>query len=190
MSAQRGPETDTLRAAFRTPDEAHAAARRLVAEGIPESDIAVNDPHDRQHMLVRQQRLESERTMPAVGTSAFTPAQIKGSVMWTVMGFVAGALLIGPLGFFITLGSFSMWASVGLFAAVGALAGSTAGFTYGGARQPEVEGELRDNSGDATVSVRPCSPEEADVAYPLLQEAGATDAEYEIYRHVPDTGGT
>jgi hypothetical protein len=165
-----GPGTQAqpgrLRATFRTPEEAAETIGELRRQGVPAADISVDDTDDRQHMLVRQQQQE-------------TPAQARGAVRWAGAGAVSGAVIVGALGVFMTLGSFSRPASIGLFAVVGALAGSSAGFVYGGGRQPEVGGELHDPSVDTTVAVAPTTPAEAAAAMRTVDRSAATDAEYE-----------
>jgi hypothetical protein len=177
-----GPGTDQpgqLRATFRTRAAADEAVRRLREQGVAASGIRVNDTDDRQHMLLRQQQLESERSVPVTGSNLFTPAQAKGALLWTVIGAVVGAVLGGGIGLVVSLGDLSQAASAGVLAAIGALAGGSAGFTYGGGRQPEVDGEVRDPSVDVTVGVRPTTVEEARTAIATIEQTDATDSEYE-----------
>jgi hypothetical protein len=177
-----GPGTDQpgqLRATFRTRAAADEAVRRLREEGVPADDIRVDDTDDRQHMLLRQQQLESERSVPVTGSNLFTPAQAKGAALWAVIGGAAGAVVFGLAGLFFTLGDLPAVATAAVLAFIGALAGGSAGFVYGGGRQPEVDGEVRDPSVDVTVAVRPTTIEEARTAIATIEGTEATDAEYE-----------
>jgi hypothetical protein len=144
-------------------------------------------------MLLRQQQLESDRSVPVTGSNLFTPAQAKGAFRWTVIGGVAGAVVVGAFGLVFSLADFSRLASVAVLAFIGALAGGSAGFTYGGGRQPELDGEVRDPSVDVTVGVRPRSVEAARTAIETIEQTEATDSEYETTSADPlagDAGNT
>src|SRR4051794_41467495 len=119
-----GPGTDQpgqLRATFRTRAAADEAVRRLQEQGVPANAIRVDDTDDRQHMLVRQQQLESERSVPVTGSNLFTPAQAKGAARWAAIGGAAGAVVFGLVGLLFTLGDLPAAATAGVFAAIGAL---------------------------------------------------------------------
>jgi hypothetical protein len=177
-----------LRATFRTPEAAAEATRRLQEQGIAAEDIAIDATDDRQHMLVRQQQAETNDAKH-VAVDLMSPAQAKGALLLAPIGAVAGAVIVGALGLFMTLGDFSRPASIGIFAIVGALAGSTMGFVYGGGRGPEVAGELHDPAADTTVTVTTSDPDKAAAAIRTIDSSGATDAEYETNRDDPLAGG-
>jgi len=177
-----------LRATFNTREEALEAIARLHDQGVPDTDITVNDAEDCHHMLIRQQRLEIERAKHDA-VNMLTPAQAKGALRWAFVGTVAGAVVVGALGLLMTLGTFSRSASIGLFAVVGALAGSVAGFVFGGGYQPEVDGELRDHSIDTVVGVAPTDADEAAAAIRAVDASAAVDAEYETHRDDPLADG-
>jgi len=177
-----------LRATFCTADDARGVVRQLAAEGIPETVILVDDAEDRQHMLLRQQQREAERTRP-LAVELISPAQAKGAFVWAAAGTAAGALAVGSLGFVMTLGQFSRSESMGLFALVGAMAGWSAGFVYGGGRQPEGDGEMRDCKDDTTIAIDLTSTEAASTAIRIIARSPAIDSEYETSRSDPLAGG-
>jgi hypothetical protein len=173
-----------LRATFTTPEDAEEATSRLRDRGVPADDIVVDDAGDRQHMLVRDQRrdVEGAGQMPV---DLVSPAQAKGALRYGLAGLVLGAVVVGALGLFMTLGEFPRMASIGLFALVGAFAGASAGFVYGGGRQPEVDGELHDQAADTTVGVAPPNVGVAAAAIEVIDSSAAVDAEYETERGDP-----
>jgi hypothetical protein len=173
-----------LRATFTTPADAEEATRRLRDRGVTPDDIVIDDADDRQHMLVRQQRqdIEGAGQMPV---DLVSPAQAKGALRWGLSGLVAGAVVIGAIGLFMNLGDFSRAASIGLFALVGAFAGASAGFVYGGGRQPELDGEMHDPAADTTVGVSPSDVGQAAAAIEVIDSSAAVDAEYETERGDP-----
>jgi hypothetical protein len=113
------------------------------------------------------------------GSNLFSPAQAKGALLWAVIGAGGGAVLGAVIGLVFALGDFSHATTAAILAAIGALAGASAGFTYGGGRQPEVDGEVRDPSVDVTVGVRPTTVEQARTAIATIEQTEATDSEYE-----------
>jgi hypothetical protein len=173
-----------LRATFRNAGDAGSAVRDLRQQGVSAEDIVVDDTGDRQHMLVRQQQQEVDgaKQLPV---DLVSPAQAKGAARGAAGGALVGAVLVGLVGVFVSLGDFSRPAGIALFAVVGALAGASAGFVYGGGRQPELDGELHDPTADTTVAVTPSSPEQAAAAIRTIDESAATDAEYETDRGDP-----
>jgi hypothetical protein len=162
--------------------------RRLHEQGIPDDVIVVDDGEDRQHMLLRQQQHEAERTRP-LAVELISPAQAKGAFLWAGIGTAGGAVGVGSIGLVMTLGQFTRLESIGLFALVGAMAGWSAGFVYGGGRQPEVDGELRDCRDDTTIAIDLTTTDAASAAIRIIAESPATDAEYETSRSDPLAGG-
>lgn len=88
-----------------------------------------------------EQRKDSEEGFPMIGTGVVTSPMLKGAVLWTAVGFVAGAA-IGALVALIPMGDIALTTKLWVFAVCGALAGATAGVLYGGGRQPELEREV------------------------------------------------
>jgi hypothetical protein len=176
-----------LRATFCTREDAADAIDRLRRHGVPEDLVVVGDSEDRHHMMLRQVQRESERTQPLV-VELISPAQAKGALQWAAIGTAAGAVMVGTLGLFMTLGVFTRGESIGLFALVGAFAGGIAGFVYGGGRQPELDGEMRDCRDDVTIALEPASTEQAAAAIRAIDESAAIDAEYETIRGDPLAG--
>jgi hypothetical protein len=177
-----------LRATFCTHDDAQAAIARLHQSGVGDDIIVVDDAADRHHMLIRQQHRESERTRP-LAVEVISPAQAKGALLWAAVGTGVGAVGVGAVGLVMTLGQFSRTESIGLFALVGAMAGWSAGFVYGGGRQPEVDGEMRDCSDDTTIAIDLVSTEQASAAISIISQSAAVDSEYETTRSDPLAGG-
>jgi hypothetical protein len=177
-----------LRATFCTAEDARGVVSQLRAEGIPEDVIVVDDSGDRHHMLLRQQQHEADRTRP-LAVELISPAQAKGALVWATVGTVGGAVAVGSLGFVMTLGQFTRSESIGLFALVGAMAGWSAGFVYGGGRQPEVDGEMRDCKDDTTIAIDLSSTESASTAIGIIARSPAMDSEYETSRSDPLAGG-
>jgi len=177
-----------LRATFCTPGDAREVIRRLHEHGIPDEVITVDDDEDRHHMLLRQHQREAERTRP-LAVEVISPAQAKGAFLWACVGTAVGAVAVGSLGFVMTLGHFTRTESIGLFALVGAMAGWSAGFVYGGGRQPEVDGEMRDCRDDMTIAIDLTTTDAATAAIRVIAESPATDSEYETTRNDPLAGG-
>jgi hypothetical protein len=177
-----------LRATFCTPGDAQDVIRRLHEQGIPDEVIVVDDDADRHRMLLRQQQHEAERTAP-LAVEVISPAQAKGALLWACIGTAIGAVAVGSLGLVMTLGQFTRGESIGLFALVGAMAGWSAGFVYGGGRQPEVDGELRDCRDDVTIALDLTTTDAASAAIRIIAESPATDSEYETSRSDPLAGG-
>ena len=176
-----------LRATFSSREEADEVVRRLRGQGIPEDVIHLDDDGDRHHMLVRQQQHEAERTRP-LAVELISPAQAKGAFLWATVGTLVGAVAIGSIGMVMSLGNFTRLEGIGLFALVGAMAGWSAGFVYGGGRQPELDGEMRDGRAEATLAIDLTSTEAASAAIQIIRESPATDCEYETSRDDPLAG--
>ncbi|HEX6421008.1 MAG TPA: hypothetical protein VFZ77_21070 [Acidimicrobiales bacterium] len=98
--------------------------------------------------LRHEQREEMARSW--FGFGQITDAQFKGAAAGMVVGAVAGALLLLPLGF-IGWGGLALGWRLAIAALCGALGGSAAFAIYLGGRQPELEGETQD--ADARPSV-------------------------------------
>jgi hypothetical protein len=89
----------------------------------------------------REQREEVEQAGPIGPAATLTPTMAKGALTWTAAGAVAGGL-IGLLLALIPLGDIAFLTRLWVFVVVGVLAGSTAGFVYGGGRKPELEEDV------------------------------------------------
>jgi hypothetical protein len=89
----------------------------------------------------REQREEVERAGPIGPLSNVTPSMAKGALTWTAIGAVVGGL-VGLLLSLIPLGDIAYLTRLWVFVVAGVLAGSTAGFVYGGGRQPELEEDV------------------------------------------------
>jgi len=179
-----GQTPGRLRATYRSADEAWEAVRRLEGVGLAGDDISVGDVDDRQHMVVHQQRSESDKTLMSP-VAIFTPAQAKGATLWGLIGIVVGAVVLGVVGLFVTLGDLERFMSVIVWAFIGALAFGSAGFVYGGGRQPEVDGEITKASAEVTIAVQPHDAEAARRAIEVIETSNPCDAEYETYRGDP-----
>ena len=177
-----------LRATFCSPEDCESVVGELRRQGITDGVIIIDDPEDRHHMLLRQQQHESERTS-TLSVELISPAQAKGAFVWAAVGTAVGAVAVGSLGLVMTLGQFTRLESMGLFALVGAMAGWSAGFVYGGGRQPEVDGEVRDCRDDTTVAIDLTDTEAATAAIQIIARSPAIDSEYETSRSDPLAGG-
>jgi hypothetical protein len=124
--------THNVVAAFLDEDRLEGALRALAEQDIPRSAISVDDRDDEVTLSKFEMREEVERSWAGPGVSMGTEHQLKGAVLWTIVGGVAG-LVIG-----LVIGSLVFEGTVGLFATavVGAFAGATPGFVAGGFTKP------------------------------------------------------
>lgn len=167
--------SDTLELDHRLPpDLAAEAAREIRRQTGTATTVTLGEPGARRRALSGSQEAELDGvtgvTSPAAG------AQVRGALAWGAALAVAGAvvgLLVGLIPMFgLALGPrLLIWAIAGL------AAGSAAGLVYGGGREPELEGVLRDTSTDVTVAV--VTTDEAAAA---LAERILGDAEREVVR--------
>jgi hypothetical protein len=95
-----------------------------------------------------EQDAETDEAWPVIGVGPATAAQVRGAVLWGVFGTVAGALL-GVLIALIPFAGLVLLARVILVGGIGALAGATAGFVYGGGREAEIEEDAGNQIGPA-----------------------------------------
>jgi hypothetical protein len=85
-----------------------------------------------------EQEAETDDAWPVIGVGPATGAQVRGALLWGVFGAAVGALL-GVLFALIPFAGLTLLARMILVGGIGALAGATAGFVYGGGREAELE---------------------------------------------------
>src|ERR671915_2352981 len=120
--------THNVVAAFLEDSQVERALRSLESRDIPRSAIFVDDPDDEAALSKFEMREEVERSWAGPGVSMGTEHMLKGALLWTILGGVAGlivGLLIGALFFDGVLG-------VLVTGVAGAFAGATPGFVAGG----------------------------------------------------------
>jgi hypothetical protein len=171
-----GPEPANTVVDRLPPDLAEKVADEIRTRSGPGTQVRIGDPGDRRAALMRDQRRESDGVIegPPLTTAPVTGAQARGALVGTVTWGIAGAVL-GVLIGLIPMFDMPIGARIGLWALVLAMAGAGAGFVFGGGREPELEGEVRDSSPDVTIAV-----ESDDAA--VLEEAHRlmADAEVEV----------
>ena len=86
--------THNVVAAFLDEDRLEGALRALAEQDIPRSAISVDDRDDEVALSKFEMREEVERSWAGPGVSMGTEHQLKGAVLWTIVGGVAG-LVIG-----------------------------------------------------------------------------------------------
>jgi len=77
---------------------------------------------------------------------------MRGVMARAPLGGLIGAAMGAAIGL-VPMADLALGPRVGLWAAVGALFGTASGFVFGGGRQPELEGRVRDGSPEITISV-------------------------------------
>ena len=124
--------THNVIAAFLDDDRLQRALEKLEEQGIPRSVISVDDRDNEAALSKFEMREEVERSWAGPGVSMGTEHMLKGALLWTILGGVAGlivGLLIGALFFDGVLG-------VLVTGVAGAFAGATPGFVAGGFTKP------------------------------------------------------
>lgn len=151
-------------------DVADEAVARMRAELGPDVEIVVGDPGDQRVALTEAQQREYDDATGAVQVGMVAGSQARGALVWGAIGALVGAA-IGALIGLIPLWDLGVGGRVAIWAVVGAIAGAAAGGVYGGGREPELEGDLRDTSGDVTVRVHAPDRATAQEVSRLLHEA-------------------
>jgi hypothetical protein len=105
-----------------------------------------------------RQARETDDVWPAVGVGPVTRAMAKGAVLWGAAGAAAGAV-IGVLLAVIPFADLPFPGRAALLGGVGLIAGSTAGFIYGGGRQSELEDDVGNQVGPAPLLEKNRDPE-------------------------------
>jgi hypothetical protein len=93
-----------------------------------------------------EQHEETDGTWPVIGTGPMTSAQARGAVFWGLLIAFIGAMV----GLLVSIIPFAdlLWAGrAALLGGIGALAGATAGFIYGGGREAELEEDVGNQIG-------------------------------------------
>jgi hypothetical protein len=166
------------------PDRVAEAVDRLGREVDGDVEVSVGDsPGDRSDALRADQQREYDQAIPGASVGVIAGSQAKGALMWGAIGAVSGAV-IGALIGLVPFADLAVGARVGLLAVIGAMAGSAAGAVYGGGRQPEVDGDLRDTSGDVTVRARTTTAEGRAEAQGALREVHDEVAQDRVDRNV------
>jgi hypothetical protein len=103
------------------------------------------------------QQEEMRASFSGPGMPTMTEGMWKGFVLGSLAGGAIGAAVFALFGF-LPIGDIDTGWRVLLFAAIGALAGGTAGALYFGGRLPELTGETTDSEGRAGVGTTPRDP--------------------------------
>lgn len=156
------------------PDIAERTAQRLERE--TGSDTRLGDPRDQVRALEHEVRNEADGMAAGVGLGFATESQVRGSLFWAVLGTLVGAA-VGALIGLIPMADLTLGTREVIWVIVGALAGASAGFVFGGGRQPEIEGDVRDSSNELAITVHPHGQDDADRAERILSEADVEAAE-------------
>jgi len=123
---------------------------------------------------------ETDDAWPVIGAGPLTHAMARGALLWGGLGALTG-VCIGLLASLIPVADLNWGARAAIFGVVGALAGATAGFIYGGGREPEVEGDVGNQIGPAALGENRRDPHEVREAVDeFLDERGrprASDAD-------------
>jgi len=122
-----------------------------------------------------RQARETDDAWPAIGVGPVTKAMAKGALLWGAIGAAAGAVL-GILIALIPFADLPFLGRAALLGVVGLLAGSTAGFLYGGGRQPELEDDVGNQIGPAPLLDKNRDPERAQRPKEQRHTAGGSHA--------------
>mgnify|MGYP003116584267 CR=1 FL=1 len=162
-----GTPGSTVELVDRLPaDIARRTMERLQAD--TDARVSVGDVDDTRVALANEQRSEADQSIPSLGV--ITPSQARGAVVHAVLWGLAGAVL-GVLVALIPIAGLDFGLRIGLFAIIGFLGGSSAGALFGGGRQPELEGDVRDAGHEVTVKVSTTGAAERERAEAILAEA-------------------
>lgn len=134
------------------PDMVDKTVAQLRADFGHQVDISVGADADQPAAMAESQREESDHALGVLAESQIRGALIDG-VIWGAVGAVIGVLI----GLF-PIGGLAIGGRIALWAVVGALAGGAAGAVFGGGREPELEGDLRNVSTDVPIRVKTEDP--------------------------------
>jgi hypothetical protein len=164
---------DDRRIVDRLPsDLADEVARRAEEATSDEAEVRVSDPRDQRDALVAEQQAEVDGVVqgPPISLAPISGPQARGAIVGA-LGFGAVGLVIGLLIGLIPMFDLPLGARMGLWALVCTMGASASGFVFGGGREPELEGALRDTSDDVTVSVVSDSAQDRARALQIMQDA-------------------
>lgn len=150
------------------PDIAERAAARIERE--TDATATLGDPRDQVRALGNEQVHDGEDTMGALSVGVVTGSQARGALFWGAVGLVIGAS-VGALIGLIPMADLNVGTRVIIWAIVGAFVGATPGFVFGGGRQPEIEGEVRDATSELSITVHPTDEKARAAADRVLDEA-------------------
>lgn len=156
------------------PDVAERAAARIERE--TGAEVSLGDPASTVKALDNEVRDEADGMVPGIGLGVATASQARGAATWTAVGAVGGAVLGALIGL-IPMADLSLGTRELIWIIVGVLTGSTIGFVFGGGRQPEIEGDVRDTAHELTITVRADTTADADRAEKVLAEADLETAD-------------
>jgi len=150
-------------------DQVAAAADRATGD---EAEIRVDDPRDKAASLIQEQQSDVDGVMqgPPLSTAPISGAQARGAIVGAI-GFGAIGLVIGLLIGLIPMFDLPLGARMGVWALVCTMGASASGFVFGGGREPELEGALRDTTGDVSVAVVSDAPQDRSRALAIMEEA-------------------
>jgi hypothetical protein len=154
------------------PDLAERVAEHARRAMDGDAEVRVDDPRDRVASLIEEQQADYDGVVqgPPVSLAPISGAQARGAIAGAV-GFGAIGLVIGLLIGLIPMFDLPLGARLGLWALVCTMGAAASGFVFGGGREPELEGALRDTTGDVTVAVVSDSPENRARALKIMQDA-------------------
>jgi hypothetical protein len=183
MSGPTPDPRDDRRIVTRLPaDLADAVAREITAATSDEAEVRVSDALDQRDALIAEQQAEVGGVVqgPPVSTAPISGPQARGAIAGTIT-FGAVGLVVGLLIGLIPMFDLPLGARMGLWALVCTMGAAASGFVFGGGREPELEGALRDTSGDVTVSLTSDSADDRARALRIMQ-----DADLEVARRARD----
>jgi len=150
------------------PDIAERTAARIERE--TGASAVLGDPKDVVAALQLEQQRDTDDVAGGFSVGVVSGSQVRGAVFWGGIGLVVGAA-IGALIGLIPMADLSVGSRVLIWAIVGAFVGATPGFVFGGGRQPEIEGDMRDASHELTLAVHTTNDADADRVDEVLDEA-------------------
>lgn len=166
------PSDDVVVVDFDDRSEADLAVARLRESGVHDRQISIGDRGDPRVLEDAELDPDLRATPAQTGVSVNAGAMAWGSFWWMVIGGVIGVVLALLLAL-IPLGGISLWQRMGLYAVIGLLGGSGAGFVFGGGQEPWAREGGRPGSG-LSVAVRVDGAEQARRVKELLTSAGST----------------
>ena len=154
------------------PDLAEKVADEIRRSAGDHAEVRLGDAADRRAALVEEQQRDYDETIqgPPVSTATMAGPQARGAITGA-LGFGAVGLVVGLLIGLIPMFDLPLGARMGLWALVCTMGASASGFVFGGGREPELEGRLRDSSTDITLAVESDDERVLEHARALIAEA-------------------
>lgn len=154
------------------PDLAEKVADEIRRSAGDAAEVRLGDAADRHQALVEEQQRDYDEVIqgPPISVAPMAGSQARGAIAGALT-FGAVGLVVGLLIGLIPMFDLPLGARMGLWALVCTMGASASGFVFGGGREPELEGKLRDSSTDVTVAVESADERVLERARELIAAA-------------------